>query len=324
MTANRHGGYGSTRLTGTASAHLGDSFHSSSQSFNIQQASFILVDHDSETHGTLKRKHHDTVLDGGYACCAKCVSSDDRYRPTKRRRLIQGNKTWTKHLLDRIVSPTIHDSRLQTARTVDLDDWNITRDDEEMLEPPTETPEILVSIARARSLAVAVPVAFASAAILRHTSLESVFTDMSHALNVAAIPLAGGLLVSWLMYEMTKKSLRDQPVLQSDSCVPFEDVYGRTRNLPMSYFEHTEILEAFFNVHYRSSSVATLIKDGQFHLTRDTPDRRRKPRTMEAICSSKRPPSYLRMYIVYRVGSKNCLECLNVLKYQRTDGSSVW
>lgn len=347
--------YESTTISGQANAVLGNKYNGYGDTFQIEQATFLLCgtprSTDNGEYRGIKRKRAGPVTnnldvaqsykrhrsnnshkDCRIAHIPKCTSQDKGHTAPNVQ-LLNSCYTYARRLLDAAAAPfsyaqlseeESHYARSRNAPVIEEIHAAEEAGRTDTLRDPA-TGETSASVRRKRMLLdYALPAAILSILACRSVSLHTVSSALSDLRKDSLLPILTAVLGCWATGLIQRASLQDAQALSEvkGDCATFEDVYKLRREVPLVYFADEGILRAFFAAHYRGSTASQFIADGQFSIT--SKSRSGQPISIAELCSGKTTPNMqVFMAILYRVKTLKCLECLNKLQQSR-QGTYRW
>jgi len=137
----------------------------------------------------------------------------------------------------------------------------------------------------------------------------------------STFPLLTATFAFWISSVMRRADLRKQPSEYTGDCTVFVDAYGCARKVPMAYLADPCILEGFFKSHYQGSSAEHLVSGKRYVLTLYT--RYGPVKSISQICQSHSSKSESSrkfiMAVVYRASLYRCIDCTNELEVSLAD-----
>lgn len=143
---------------------------------------------------------------------------------------------------------------------------------------------------------------------------EAILQVRQDSLLPLATAVLGSCLTSWLF----RSSMRNTPTELTGDCVAFVDVYAKERVIPRTYMDSKMIFMGFLKTHYEKTSAEQFIADGQYSLCIRSQSGGSPVPWGQPKGALWGWDGLLLMAILYRVSSRRCLECLNMLKPQRS------
>jgi len=318
LTTSRHHFYGSNTISGQATALLGNKYNGVGDTFQIQEAKFLVCEDALHSHsrqhliiGALKQNLLQIDQDGGASRGQKrkwsrfqCLNTSDAlkrarhcYEVAECAGSTQCHMCGTPALLSANKRPqAILDlnSRAQSTRDRLFHDMD-------------------------KLVALGIPAAIVSLLIYRHVSCEAVSEMVSQLVRDPVFHLVSGAIGYWLSIMFPRAPAIQSPLNElggSQDVTVLEDIYGIRRKFSRSYFADSEILEEFFRWHYKGSPAESLVANKQYNLMIE--DRTGPPVTLSELCEMGlgqsrvfQPPYTAIMAVLYRASTKRCLDCTN-------------
>ncbi|KAK5945408.1 hypothetical protein PMZ80_002613 [Knufia obscura] len=327
--ADQSSAYGPTTISDHAHVVVGNKYNGLGDTYQINQATIFVTESPQYAYHTtsrgVKRRYADVAAedDRDFQPYSLADETEDPAKAcigykNKKVKLLNNGCRFCQRVLNAVTVPQrTSASAPQISSTVADDDYEMADaqlvSNDETSHAHTDTRRPFTERSR-KLIELAVPAAMVSFLACRSTNIEAILNLARQLREDALFPVTTAILASWLTAILSRSTIsRSISELTSD-CVWLEDVYRTRRKLPLAYFAYEETLQAFFSAHYKGSTAETLVADGQFNLMLKT--RNGQPRSLAELCTSKIPiDSSLFMAVLYRVGSPNCLECLNKLKF---------